>query len=596
MPGMLGAHARPGGVTENLVKEVNAMNGLTPDGGARIRRPLNVGGTQAGASVAMMPPLPMGGGGGGGGGAPWARYAPQDPNRRIGTRVGARTTAEYVAENGGLSPQRASALDAAYAEGDLTPMPGATPTMRPAAPVMPAPELAFTPFTAPAMGAGAAVGDAVGGMVDEAVMPKPKMMADGGQMKPGKQVYLVGEEGPELIFPRDDGNAHVVPADVTEDLLPMLTRDVTPRGYGGKMQIKPKAYGGKMQVKPRAEGGEMRVLEQVGDKRTFRGVQGPYGTGFNLQQQQPADFAASSMGPRFMADPSGRYQLDMDTEGLPMLPDVVQGPWAEPGLPVPPEAAQLRGDLEGRFTQLERRGAVPPLPMREQEAMRIKGMQAQEQLDAVRDVQERNRVQQDLANRAARAPLGTPTAPMPGGPLGPVRPAVQARMNRNLERFLQTPQGSVWAAEQAMQGQAATQRAQLAATAMPVTDPRTGQVMGWTNGLGASLPQPETGGVKRVHSQREVNGVLMNFYTDGTSEPALPNQTSTTAQPTLAWDGTKVVTLPPGVDTTALPAGLTLLKQQNGETGGATTDPAKPEAAKSRVKALMERRSQPAAS
>jgi hypothetical protein len=111
--------------------------------------------------------------------------------------------------------------------------------------------------------------------------------------------------------------------------------------------------------------------------------------------------------------------------------------------------------------------------------------------------------------------------------------------------------------------------------AIPVIDPQTRQVMGYTNGLGASLPGTAGSPSKRVHSQREVNGVLMNFYSDGSSEPAVTDM-GPARESVMAWDGSKVVTLPPGVDTTALPVGLSLLPtRKQAEVGGAKTEPTK---------------------
>jgi len=62
---------------------------------------------------------------------------------------------------------------------------------------------------------------------------KPKAMAAGGAMKPGRP-YLVGEQGPELVLPRANGDFHVLPADVTEMILPVMQAPI-PRSEGGPM-------------------------------------------------------------------------------------------------------------------------------------------------------------------------------------------------------------------------------------------------------------------------------------------------------------------------------------------------------------------------
>jgi hypothetical protein len=65
---------------------------------------------------------------------------------------------------------------------------------------------------------------------------KPKAMAAGGAMKPGRP-YLVGEQGPELIMPRANGDFHVIPSDVTQMVLPAMKAGMPPmpRSEGGPM-------------------------------------------------------------------------------------------------------------------------------------------------------------------------------------------------------------------------------------------------------------------------------------------------------------------------------------------------------------------------
>jgi hypothetical protein len=65
----------------------------------------------------------------------------------------------------------------------------------------------------------------------------------------------------------------------------------------------------------------------------------------------------------------------------------------------------------------------------------------------------------------------------------------------------------------------------------------------------------------------------------------------------MAWDGTKVVDLPPGTDTTNLPLGLTLLgPKSTPEIGGATTDPKAPGAQPKAVTSEAEYNALPAGS
>jgi hypothetical protein len=68
----------------------------------------------------------------------------------------------------------------------------------------------------------------------------------------------------------------------------------------------------------------------------------------------------------------------------------------------------------------------------------------------IRDRAERDRVQRDLQARASRVPLGTPTAPLPPLPGMPgFRPSTRRAIDRNMERFLSTPDGAIYATEQA---------------------------------------------------------------------------------------------------------------------------------------------------
>ncbi len=367
-------------------------------------------------------PLPAGGGGGGGG----FRMAPQDPSRRIGRRIGPRSTAEYTAENGGLSAPRDSALDAAYAAGTLTnPNP---PAPAPEAPVAGhSITSAFNPF-APAQDMGGEAGAQIGQMFGDA-LKKPQMMAKGGTMKIGQKPYLVGEEGPELILPRENGDGFVLPADITAQVLPTMQAPT-----------------------PRAEGG---VIQSPSGR--FAAFTGPSGSGFasRIPQSDGIDLMGSDTPP-MMFDPSGRYLLDTTQPGLPMMQDTVTGPWAEPAAPVTPEMrtdltqatagrAQALAAAEGTVPQSRYPGqtftdAAAPrsAPVSFEDLQQTIALRAGNQSFDMRDTAERNRVQADLAARAARAPLGTPTAGMvqlPGMPA--MRPSAARDIARQQERFLQ---------------------------------------------------------------------------------------------------------------------------------------------------------------
>jgi len=123
--------------------------------------------------------LPSGGGGG--------RMGPREPRKKI-MRVGPRTTSEFVAEQGGLSPQRPSSLDAAYGRGDLT-NPNAPPAPQPnAAPNIPPPS-----NDSFAGGAGMGAGTAVGNMMAPALLGVGKVTAQNIAQGEGKvPVYYDG--------------------------------------------------------------------------------------------------------------------------------------------------------------------------------------------------------------------------------------------------------------------------------------------------------------------------------------------------------------------------------------------------------------------
>jgi hypothetical protein len=474
-------------------------------------------------TMAFIPfggPAPQRGGGGGGGGG---RMGPPS-DKKIST-VGPRTATDYVNKHGGLSPQRPSMLDAEYAKGNLT-NPRVTDWMNnqppAAAPGGPAP-------TQMMAGAGAAVGGAFGGLVNDAMPDQkaPTPMAKGGAMHPGKKPYLVGEEGPELIFPRADGSGFVLPHDVTKQVLPAM-RDVKPRAQGGPMMA------------PEV------MLERQGDLATMRGFMSPSGSGFAEVQNEPG---AEPIMPidKFFADPSSRYQVDPSRPGMPLMPDAVSGPWAEPGLPVTPEMRQdlqsntrgnvlglagmpddgsvrtrtvpmsrypgmtfndravqsmvdygdaLPGETVADFQAKERQynqALRDPFIGSSKENLSFEEMQQRVAMrgmmygDDFRDRQARNQTQADLAARAARAPLGTPVLP-PTAPGGlPMIPG----MERNIERFLRTPQGAAFALQNQMQQQQQLASQQAGNQWQSLTDPTTGRPFAMVNARGQQITLPK---------------------------------------------------------------------------------------------------------
>jgi hypothetical protein len=466
---------------------------------------------------------------------------------------------------------------------------------------------------------------------DMGAVKNPTPLAKGGPMQPGKP-YLVGEEGWELAFGREDGSMFVLPHDVSKQVLPMLPK-------GG--------------VKPRAQGGPMELIEPLSDGQgevAFRGFDmGPGRRGFATTVTGQGADATAPVGPSMILDPSARYQLDPTAPGMPMLPDVVSGPFAEPGLPAPDMRA-MQSNISERVETLPGRGATQMVRSRypgmtfndravqsmvdygdalpgetvadfqakerqynqalrdpfigsTKENLSFEEMQQRVAMrgmmfgDDFRDRQARNQTQADLAARAARAPLGTPVLP-PTAPGGlPMVPG----MERNIERFLRTPQGAMFALEQGTEDARMERRIQAAATAIPVRDQQTGEVRGYVSGTGASLPSPGMDGGRKIRRQQMVEGQMYNFFDDGTAEPV--NIATAGSDKIQAWDtgNARMVELPADTDVTKLPPGLTLLPRTGtapaAKTDTAKTDAAKPTAtgAKSRVKALMDRRAQPAA-
>jgi hypothetical protein len=525
---------------------------------------------------APLPPLPSGG-------SPGGRMGPQQPRRKIMT-LGPRTTAEYTAENGGLSAQRPSALNNAYSTGNLTTGLPPLPTAQPTTP--PLPELPGGGYN-----------------VDLAQFDppqdKPKPMAKGGPMKMGTTPYLVGEEGPELILPRDNGDAYVLPADVTAQILPTLPG-----------------------VKPRKEGGIMQS-----PSGRFAGFTSPDGSGFasRIPNSDGINLMASDT-PRLFVDPATGYQIDPAQPGMPILPDTVSGPYAEPGAPVTPEMrtdltqatagrAQALTAAPGTIAQSRYPGQLFPdaapnapaqmIPFEElQQRVADRSIDANNTLFDIRDRAARDRVQMDLAARANRAPLGTPTSPLPQLPgLPAMRPSTQQRLDRNQERFLRTPEG----AQFAMQSGQKVQERMGMIQPVPVGDsgdfiiPLTGQYVS-ANGQQRQMTPDEASEFGLVAQSAE-NGVIRygrpdtqttrsggfqlvpgTYDAEGNLAPARVFDTYTG----LSWNEGD----PVPQESIAARGGQPIKAP---EVGGAATDPAKPTApaatgAKSRVKALMERR------
>jgi len=461
--------------------------------------------------------LPTGGGGGGGGG----RMGPPRPRNKI-MRVGPRTTSEYTAEQGGLSPQRPSTLDTAYATRNLT-NPNA-PSQTPPAPT--------------GSGAGAAIPPEPG-MVwnDETGWTKPQMMAKGGTMKMGKKPYLVGEQGPELIMPKDNGDMFVLPADVTRQVLPTM-RDVTPRAAGGVME---------------SRGGTFRGFEGVSSSG-----QPAMGFASNIPTaMMTPDALARAQGDRVFVDPmGGRYQLDPNQIGMPMMPDVVTGPFAEPGMPAPPRE-QMRGQIGQSLESLNR---MPGVRAANQVVDQVtkETIPFDEMFNRVTergqmfgadflDRQARDRTQLDLAARNARAPLGTPTM-LPGQGS---EARIAANLAREKERLSRTPQGAMFLAEQQQQMDMLAQRSKLASTAIPVKD-AAGNILGYTTGTGASLPNLNNNRQRQVQRTVEVDGTMYNVYEDGSAAPISGLPTAAPKQQFIDSTTGRIVEFDADIDTSSL--------------------------------------------
>jgi hypothetical protein len=312
-------------------------------------------------------------------------------------------------------------------------------------------------------------------------------------MKIGQKPYLVGEEGPELILPREDGDAFVLPADITRQVLPAM-RDVTPRKAGGVMESK---------------GGRFAALDGVsssGNPATGSASRLP------TTLYTPSAQARAQENSYFVDPQEGRYLLDNETEGMPLLPDPVEGPWAGPGMPAPTRAEHRATVQKGVDSVMRMPGvraaskypgqlfadAAPGAPAQMipfeelQQRVADRSVDANNTLFDIRDRAERDRVQRDLQARASRVPLGTPTAPLPPLPgMSSFRPSTRRAIDRNMERFLRTPQGALYATEQAQQQQAAAASAQAAGQWEMVNDPVSGKPFVMVNGRGQTVSLPK---------------------------------------------------------------------------------------------------------
>jgi hypothetical protein len=401
---------------------------------------------------------------------------------------------------------------------------------------------------------------------------------------------------------------------------------------------------------PRNVGGPITMESRGG---TFRGFEGTSSSGqpaMGFASNIPTammtpDALARAQGERIFVDPmEGRYQVDPNQPGMPLMPDVVSGPWAEPGMPAPPRA-EMRQDISKSLQSLDRMpgvraaptGRYPGQTFRDTAAdaqiedvmLRQKGTSEQalnyagqdpfassrsgnlsfEELrdrvalrgmmygDDYRDRQNRDRVQQDLANRAARAPIGTPTM-LPGQGS---KARIQANLARQMERLSRTPQGAQFLAEQQQERDLMADRMKAASTAVPVRDPQTGQVMGYVTGTGASLPNPAREGERQLSpTEAEALGLVPISVEGQTVRYGRPNEASNSRLRFIPGTPSAVAGQPGTPDRWA--------DESTGEmwnvgdprpgapkagTAAATTDTPAATGAKSRVKALMERNRKP---
>lgn len=372
--------------------------------------------------VAIPPPappqLPMGHGGHGGhGGGGWS-FAPDDGRRIDGHATPAMTTADWIAQNEALGGR---GLTPSYGSMGALPMPPAA--FKPSAPPPGTTIGADGRFYAP--GANPEQTD---------WLLKPKPMANGGMMPPRKPV-LVGEDGPELILPRADGSHFVLPADITAQVHPAF---------------KPV---------PKADGGVMESVNNGMHHGAFATLQSPYGGGFGSRiGLNPVDLPRGMADERGMINPATMQPMpDVVPEGNPWRTTSGIMPRTEAMEQVPQAIAAASQRTEDRFRMVPagQAGTVTVdgkpmikadalMAMRERGAAAVAGMEAQRVANdfATREA----RLAADAARRTdAQAALMAPFAGIPG-----MTPALAARATRNVQNFLKTPQGSMWAMQQGM--------------------------------------------------------------------------------------------------------------------------------------------------
>jgi len=297
---------------------------------------------------------------------------------------------------------------------------------------------------------------------------------------------------------------------------------------------------------------------------TFRGFEGTSSSG------QPAsgfasniptammtpDALARAQGDRVFVDPiQGRYQLDPNQIGMPMMPDVVTGPFAEPGMPAPPRE-QMRSQIGQSLESLNRMPGIRPVNQVTDQATG-EVVPFDEMLNRVTergmmygadylDRQARDRTQLDLAARNARAPLGTPTM-LPGQGS---EARIAANLARERERLSRTPQGAQFLAQQQQEMDMLAQRSRLASTAIPVKD-AAGNILGYTTGTGASLPNLNNR-PRQVQRTVEVDGTMYNVYEDGSAAPISGLPTAAPKQQFIDSTTGRIVEFDADIDTSSL--------------------------------------------
>jgi hypothetical protein len=398
-------------------------------------------------------------------------------------------------------------------------------------------------------------------------LPAPMAMAKGGSMKPGKRPYVVGEEGPELVLPRQDGSFHVVPADATAMMLPQMTAKPVGRARGGPMvpMMRPGEY---------AAPSGLLVESEMG---TQAGIRTPYGSGFADRSGQGMIEPARP----YIADERG----EVDTMALrrgagqnvttPYIPDSLAGtPFGTAnGAMMAPDRGPNQSFIESNLRGLEMAPGAVRVPSdlltMEQRAQGANaGMAMGERLNMLReqDVQGQRAAQDAGLEMFLPPDQGQPGAGMPMGPLAGMRPGAVRRSERALEKAVRTPQGAMWAADRGSEAQMQAQQiaaAQAAAGAgttwQPMMDPNTGRPFALVNDRGQSINLPAMKADEEIifvdTQQPDPLGIGMVTV----REPRIYNR-STRQMQAIPMGGGPVAGAPAA----------------GGETGGAAADPAKP--------------------